>query len=82
MLNAQVKKGGIPKDSWLYVENLDRLTREDVTTANELFPLSRIKWLKCRQKSPTHGEALIKKEKGSNPRMRFDAGTFRKSDFS
>ncbi|CAH5562689.1 hypothetical protein AI2999V1_1395 [Enterobacter cloacae] len=26
---TQVEKGVIPKDSWLYVENLDRLTRED-----------------------------------------------------
>ncbi|MDM3016070.1 recombinase family protein [Citrobacter sp. CK189] len=34
---AQVEQGAIPKDSWLYVENLDRLTREDAITANELF---------------------------------------------
>jgi DNA invertase Pin-like site-specific DNA recombinase len=32
-----VEQGVIPSDSWLYVENLDRLSREDVTTANELF---------------------------------------------
>ncbi|HDC4565558.1 TPA: recombinase family protein [Enterobacter asburiae] len=34
---ADVKRGVIPSDSWLYVENLDRLSRADVTTANELF---------------------------------------------
>ncbi|ELF1045563.1 MULTISPECIES: recombinase family protein [Enterobacteriaceae] len=34
---SEVDKGVIPRDSWLYVENLDRLTREDVLTANELF---------------------------------------------
>lgn len=34
---SEVDKGVIPRDSWLYVENLDRLTREDVITANELF---------------------------------------------
>ncbi|MFJ5438109.1 recombinase family protein [Pectobacterium brasiliense] len=32
-----VKEGIIPDDSWLYVENLDRLTRQDVTTAQKLF---------------------------------------------
>ena len=34
---AAVEAGVIPSDSWLYVENLDRLTRQDVTTAQELF---------------------------------------------
>lgn len=32
-----VREGVIPDDSWLYVENLDRLTRQDVTTAQKLF---------------------------------------------
>lgn len=32
-----VREGIIPDDSWLYVENLDRLTRQDVTTAQKLF---------------------------------------------
>lgn len=32
-----VKDGVIPKDSWLYVENLDRLTRQDMLTALNLF---------------------------------------------
>ncbi|MEI7410916.1 recombinase family protein, partial [Pectobacterium aroidearum] len=32
-----VKERIIPDDSWLYVENLDRLTRQDVTTAQKLF---------------------------------------------
>ncbi|CAM4267991.1 recombinase family protein [Serratia silvae] len=35
-INA-VREGVIPDDSWLYVENLDRLTRQDVTTAQKLF---------------------------------------------
>lgn len=34
---AAVESSVIPSDSWLYVENLDRLSRADVTTANELF---------------------------------------------
>jgi DNA invertase Pin-like site-specific DNA recombinase len=34
---AAVEAKAIPSDSWLYVENLDRLTRQDVTTAQELF---------------------------------------------
>ncbi|WLI78461.1 recombinase family protein [Kosakonia sp. H02] len=34
---ASVEKGLIPKDSWLYVENFDRITREEVTDANALF---------------------------------------------
>ncbi|MCW1971994.1 UNVERIFIED_ORG: DNA invertase Pin-like site-specific DNA recombinase [Pantoea agglomerans] len=34
---AAVESGAIPSDSWLYVENLDRLSRADATTANELF---------------------------------------------
>lgn len=34
---ADVERGGIPADSWLYVENLDRLSSADLTTANELF---------------------------------------------
>ncbi|EKY3262095.1 recombinase family protein [Cronobacter sakazakii] len=32
-----VKAGAIPNDSYLYVENLDRLTRQDVMTALNLF---------------------------------------------
>lgn len=32
-----VKDGVIPADTWLYVENLDRLTRQDITTAQKLF---------------------------------------------
>ncbi len=32
-----VKDGVIPSDSWLYVENLDRLTRQDMLTALNLF---------------------------------------------
>ncbi|WP_034458621.1 recombinase family protein [Buttiauxella noackiae] len=32
-----VKNGVIPSDTWLYVENLDRLTRQDITTAQKLF---------------------------------------------
>ncbi|QFH40439.1 recombinase family protein [Klebsiella pneumoniae] len=32
-----VRQGAIPPDSWLYVENLDRLTRQEVTTAQKLF---------------------------------------------
>ncbi len=32
-----VRQGAIPADSWLYVEHLDRLTRQDVTTAQKLF---------------------------------------------
>ncbi|WP_114193538.1 recombinase family protein [Edaphovirga cremea] len=32
-----VKHGVIPADSWLYVENLDRLTRQGVITAQKLF---------------------------------------------
>jgi hypothetical protein len=32
-----VKDGVIPADSYLYVENLDRLTRQDITTAQKLF---------------------------------------------
>ncbi|HBC8787491.1 TPA: recombinase family protein [Citrobacter braakii] len=32
-----VEAGVIPSDSWLYVENLDRLTRQDVMTALNLF---------------------------------------------
>lgn len=32
-----VREGVIPDDSWLFVENLDRLTRQDVTTAQKLF---------------------------------------------
>lgn len=32
-----VKAGAIPADSFLYVENLDRLTRQDVMTALNLF---------------------------------------------
>ncbi|EQA1673065.1 recombinase family protein [Enterobacter hormaechei] len=32
-----VKAGVIPSDSYLYVENLDRLTRQDVATALNLF---------------------------------------------
>ncbi|MCE0826581.1 recombinase family protein [Buttiauxella sp. A2-C2_NF] len=32
-----VREGIIPDDSWLYVENLDRLTRQEVTTAQKLF---------------------------------------------
>lgn len=35
-INA-VKAGVISSDSWLYVENLDRLTRQDVMTALNLF---------------------------------------------
>lgn len=35
-INA-VNAGVIPSDSWLYVENLDRLTRQDVMTALNLF---------------------------------------------
>jgi len=35
-INA-VKAVVIPSDSWLYVENLDRLTRQDVMTALNLF---------------------------------------------
>ncbi|MBD1405656.1 recombinase family protein [Leclercia adecarboxylata] len=34
---SAVESGVIPSDSWLYVENLDRLSRADATTANELF---------------------------------------------
>ncbi len=34
---ASVEKGLIPKDSWLYVENFDRITRQEVTDANALF---------------------------------------------
>lgn len=34
---SAVENGVIPSDSWLYVENLDRLSRADATTANELF---------------------------------------------
>lgn len=34
---SSIDKGLIPRDSWLYVENLDRLTREDVISANTLF---------------------------------------------
>lgn len=34
---AAVEAKAIPSDSWLYVENLDRLTRQEVTTAQELF---------------------------------------------
>lgn len=34
---SAVENGAIPSDSWLYVENLDRLSRADATTANELF---------------------------------------------
>ncbi|MFM4943767.1 recombinase family protein [Aeromonas bivalvium] len=34
---AAVEAKVIPSDSWLYVENLDRLTRQQVTTAQELF---------------------------------------------
>ncbi|OAT20741.1 putative phage recombinase [Buttiauxella noackiae ATCC 51607] len=33
----EVESKSIPADSWLYVENLDRLSRDDVTNANELF---------------------------------------------
>ncbi|EIV6998946.1 recombinase family protein [Klebsiella pneumoniae] len=32
-----VKQGAIASDSWLYVENLDRITRQNVTTAQKLF---------------------------------------------
>lgn len=32
-----VREGIIPDDSWLYVENVDRLTRQEVTTAQKLF---------------------------------------------
>lgn len=32
-----VRQGAIDADSWLYVENLDRLTRQEVTTAQKLF---------------------------------------------
>lgn len=32
-----VEAGAVASDSWLYVEHLDRLSRQDVTTANELF---------------------------------------------
>ncbi|WP_413732271.1 recombinase family protein [Sodalis sp. RH20] len=32
-----VESGAIPSDSWLYVENLDRLSRQDIIKANELF---------------------------------------------
>lgn len=32
-----VKAGVIPSDSWLYVENLDRLTRQDIDQALELL---------------------------------------------
>ena len=32
-----MRQGAIPPDSWLYVENLDRLTRQEVTTAQKLF---------------------------------------------
>ena len=34
---SAVKAGAIASDSWLLVENLDRLTREDVITANRMF---------------------------------------------
>ena len=34
---SAVEAGAIERDSWLYVENLDRLSRQDVTKANELF---------------------------------------------
>ncbi|BEO51634.1 recombinase family protein [Serratia marcescens] len=32
-----VESGAIPSNSWLYVENLDRLSRQDVLSANKLF---------------------------------------------
>ncbi|MFV8904720.1 recombinase family protein [Serratia fonticola] len=32
-----VEKGAIPNDSYLFVENLDRLSRQDILTANKLF---------------------------------------------
>jgi hypothetical protein len=34
---SAVEAGAIERDSWLYVENLDRLSRQEVTKANELF---------------------------------------------
>ena len=34
---SNIEQGLIPSDSWLYVENLDRITREDAITANALF---------------------------------------------
>jgi len=34
---SEVENRSVPADSWLYVENLDRLSRDDVITANELF---------------------------------------------
>lgn len=32
-----VESGAIPNDSYLFVENLDRLSRQDILTANKLF---------------------------------------------
>ncbi|MEG7474523.1 recombinase family protein [Serratia marcescens] len=32
-----VENGAIPNDSYLFVENLDRLSRQDILTANKLF---------------------------------------------
>ncbi|BEE21057.1 recombinase family protein [Aeromonas enteropelogenes] len=34
---AAVEDGAIPSDSWLYVENLDRLSRQAITNSQELF---------------------------------------------
>ena len=34
---AAVEGGAIPSDSWLYVENLDRLSRQAITNSQELF---------------------------------------------
>ncbi len=34
---AAVEGGAIPSDSWLYVENLDRISRQAITNSQELF---------------------------------------------
>ncbi|QXC09076.1 recombinase family protein [Aeromonas sp. FDAARGOS 1408] len=34
---AAVEDGAIPSDSWLYVENLDRISRQAITNSQELF---------------------------------------------